>query len=138
MKIAIIYRSFLGTTRQYAEWLAEDVGGEVLAYRQADPGSLAAYDAFVIMSGTYASWMPLVAFLKKKWDFIKGKKVAVVAVGAVPAEDQASISAYERIPEYIRLSIKYFKLPGRMGQKTLPIGSVARENLEPVADFIRS
>jgi len=139
MKTAIIYKSFTGTTRQYAQWLTEDVGGELLTFRQAKPDKLAGFDICVIMSGTYISWMPLVSFLKKRWKILKDKKVGVVAIGVVPPEHQGSKISYERIPEQIRLAIKYWKLPGKTG-KNMPtvIGPVARENLEPIIEFIKS
>ncbi len=139
MKTAIIYKSFTGVTRQYAEWLAEAVNGDVLTYRQATPGKLAAYDAYVIMSGTYISWMPLASFLRKRWEMIRDKKVAVIAVGVIPPEDKGSIISYERIPEYIRPKIMYWKLPGKMGNKDITnIGPVARENLQPVIEYLES
>jgi menaquinone-dependent protoporphyrinogen IX oxidase len=142
MSTAIIYKSFTGTTRQYAKWLAEEVSGELLTFRQADPEKLAGFDTCVIMSGTYCSWMPLVGFLKKRWEVLKDKKVAVVAIGIVPIDDKGSIAAYERIPEPIRAAVKYWKLPGKMGKNKLPniapVGPVARENLHPVIDYLGS
>jgi menaquinone-dependent protoporphyrinogen IX oxidase len=137
MKTAIIYRSFLGTTRHYAKWLAEDIGSEVMTFSQASADKPAGFDTIIIMSGTYCSWMPLVSFLKKHWDNIKDKKVAVVAVGIVMGEDPGNKISYERIPEEIRAKIKYFKIPGRMGNNPkankMP---VVRQNLKPVIDFV--
>jgi menaquinone-dependent protoporphyrinogen oxidase len=137
MKTLIFYRSLTGSTTQYAQWLAEETGGELLSYRQAKPDLLSSADAVVVMSGTYASFMPLVGFLKKNWPRIQGKKVAAVAVGVVPPEDQGSRIAYERIPQEIRTSIKYWKLPGKMGQNK-SFGELRPDNLKPVIDYLRS
>lgn len=138
MKTAIIYRSFTGITRQYAQWLAESVQGEVLTFGQASGDRLRDYDAVVIMSGTYCSWMPLVSFLKKCWEAIKDKKVAVAAVGVIPPQDQGSQISYNRIPEHIRAAVKYWKLPGKMGKKeSTDFGPVARENLDPIIAHIK-
>ena len=132
MKTAVIYRSFLGATKQYAKWLGEDLGADVFTFRQIADDKLSGYDAVIISSGTYAGWMPLMGFLKKKWDVIKDKKVAVLAVGSVEPEHPGSKIVYEKIPPEIRGKIKYFKVWGKMCDKEKPERGVKKENLAEV------
>lgn len=93
------------------------------------------YKTVVVMSGTYASQMPLVNFLKKNWNFLKKKKVVAVAVGMIDPKDAASKVSYNLIPKEIRDEIKYFKLPGKfLGAKGW--GKVEEESLKKVLKWV--
>ena len=135
MRTAIIYRSFLGTTRQYAEWLHQSIDSSDL-YKpwQVRNKKLTAYDLVIICSGTYIGWISLGGYLKKKWPVLQVKKVVLLVVGLVPPEDAESTVAYEKIPENIRREIRYFKVPGRWGSRNRD--AVKKENLQPVLDYI--
>jgi len=112
MKDLIVYKSFLGTTKQYAEWVSEYLKADALKFNQASDNDLIGADRIIVMSGTYAGQMPLIGFLEKNWNILKDKKVFVIAVGAVPPQDNMSRASYEKIPEEIRGIIKYIKVMG--------------------------
>ena len=112
MKKVILYKSIFGSTKQYAHWLAEELESEFYKFSQLSDAELKEYDQIIVMSATYAGWMPLTGFLQKKWSILKDKEVFVIAVGGVPADDPASKLSYEKIPEEIRKKIKYAKIPG--------------------------
>jgi menaquinone-dependent protoporphyrinogen IX oxidase len=136
MRTAIIYRSFLGTTKKYAQWLHESIdSSDVLKPGQAKNRKLAEYDLVIICSGTYIGWISLRGYLKKKWPVLKGKKVVLLVVGLVPPEDAESTAAYEKIAENIRQEIQYFKVPGRWGSRNRD--AVKKENLKPVLEYIQ-
>lgn len=135
MRTAIVYRSFLGTTKQYAEWLHESVeSSDMFKPGRINDRKLADYDLMIICSGTYAGWISLRGYLKKKWPILKMKKVIFLVVGLAPPEDPVSTTAYMKIPEHIRQEIKYFKLPGKWGSRNRE--NVKRENLQPLLDYI--
>ena len=133
MKVLIVYKSFLGSTETYANWLAEEVGGEARRWGKVGKEDLTKCDVIVVSSGTYAGWMPLSGYLKKKWDVIKDKNVVVVAVGAAPADDQWSVQSYEKIPKDIRKGIEYYKIPGKAGEDK---SRIKKENLDPIVQYI--
>lgn len=137
MKKAIVYKSRLGSTEKYAQWLKEEIGADLFKHSQLKGKKLNDYDLVVVMSGTYAGMMPLIGYLKKNWQYLENKKVIVVAVGAAPEDDEVSKKSYLKIPEYIREKIKYFKkIRGRMvGEKE---DLVKKENLEAVIKKINS
>jgi len=136
MKIIVVYRSVLGTTKQYAKWLGEALQAEVATFNHIHDEELIYYDVVIITSGTYAGKMPLVGFLKKHWDILQHKKVIVMAVGIAPAEEVVSRESYKLIPVEIRSKVRYFKLPGNMfGLK--PAGEPSKEKLEPVISYIQ-
>ena len=136
MKTAIIYRSFLGSTRKYAEWLHESIESDLFKPRQISKSKLQEYDLIILCSGTYAGWISIRGYLKKRWETLQGKKVVLLVVGIALPEDADSIKAFEKIPDNIRNGIKYFKLPGTIGSSNAE--QVKKENLQPVLDYISS
>ncbi|UCB42007.1 MAG: hypothetical protein JSV77_05895 [Dehalococcoidales bacterium] len=136
MRTAIIYRSFLGSTRKYAEWMHDSIeSSDLFKPRQARDKKLIEYDIVIICSGTYAGWISLRGYLKKKWPILQEKKVILLVVGLVPPEDAESVAAYMKIPENIRQEIQYFKVPGRWGSRNRD--AVKKENLQPVLEYIQ-
>jgi hypothetical protein len=154
MNVAIAYFSVLGSSREYAGWLAEDLGADLLHFRAATDAKLDSYDTVAVFSGTFGTWMPLTKFLKEHWPALATKHVVVVAVGSIPADDPSSIQNYNSIPEEIRQAITYFKLPCQLSLKlwlAAPVGAYllskhrrqtgwvfSREKLEPVSEAVRS
>jgi len=136
MPPVIVYRSILGTTKQYATWLAEELKADMVSFSEAGADLLSLHDTVIILSGTYLGRMPLVTFLKKHWRSLKDKRIFVVAVGLVPPHDPASQQSYQRIPDAIRQHITYLKIPGKIGTKESPAGPVIKENLRPIIESI--
>jgi len=112
MKKLILYKSVLGSTKQYAEWLKESIGADLFKFDQINDNDLSSYDQVVVMSGTYAGSMPLTGFLVKKWDILKNKDVYAIGIGCSPEGTDISKVAYEKIPSEIREAIEYFKIIG--------------------------
>lgn len=75
MKTVIVYQSYLGTTKKYAHWLEEKTGANLWSMKQIGGKALADYDKIVIMSGTYASSMPMIKYLQNNWEYIKDKEI---------------------------------------------------------------
>jgi flavodoxin len=136
MKTAVVYRSFLGTTKKYAEWLHGEVESDIFRPGQLIETRLAEYDLVILCSGTYVGWITISGCLKKWWNTLQGKNVVLLVVGMVPAEHADSAKSYEKIPEHIRKEIKYFKLPGAIGSGNRQ--QVRKENLQPVVEYIHS
>jgi len=137
MRTAIIYRSFLGSTKKYAEWLHDSIeSSDLFKPRQVRNKKLAAYDLVIICAGTYIGWISLRGYLKKKWPILQGKKVILLVVGLAPPEAPESVAAYMKIPENIRQKIQYFKVAGRWGSRNQNQDAVKKENLQPVLDYI--
>ena len=136
MNKLIIYRSFFGTTKRYAELLREEIESDIAKYNKIDEQSLVKYDLVILCAGTYAGWISLGGYLKKHWNVLKNRKVVLIVIGAVPADDQWSMRSYEKIPEYIRQDIKYFKLPSQVDTKE--VDKARKEKLTPVIEYTKS
>ncbi|HPW48047.1 MAG TPA: flavodoxin domain-containing protein [Candidatus Saccharibacteria bacterium] len=136
MKTAIFYKSHLGSTKTYAAWIQKKIKANLFLFRQFKKVKIENYDTVIVASGTYIGKMPLVKFLTKAWPYIKDKNIIVIAVGMVSPHDDDSLKSYNSIPEHIRSSIKYFKLPGKIGDNA-PIGQVRPQNLKPVFEYLK-
>jgi len=136
MNTAIIYRSFFGTTKRYAERLHEEIEADIYKHNQIDELSLLKYDLVILCAGTYAGWISLGGYLKKHWRVLQDGRVILIVIGAAPVDDPWSVRSYEKIPEPIRRGIKYFKLPSTIGSREAD--KVRKENLAPVVEYINS
>lgn len=53
-RIAVIYQSKYGATKQYAQWIARDLGAELFEHSAIAPSSLQSFDMVVYGGGLYA------------------------------------------------------------------------------------
>lgn len=136
MNTVIIYRSFFGTTKRYAELLHEEIESDIDKYNRIDEQSLLKYGLVILCAGTYAGWISLGGYLKKHWNVLKDRKVILLVIGSAPVDAPWSIRSYEKIPEQIRQGIKYFKLPSQIDSRE--VDKVRKENLTPVIEYIKS
>lgn len=113
----------------------KDVDAKLFKLNQLNSIEKDSVDNIIIMSGTYASQMPLVKVLQVNWNKLKDKNVIVIAVGAATADDQQSKISYERIPVEIRQNITFFKLPGQIMNPVK--GCVKSDNLQPIVNLIK-
>ena len=87
MKTAVIYTSQTGFTKQYAEWIAEDVQGDCMTVAEAEKKELSGYDAIVFGGWCFAGSIKKLDWFKKKAVQWADKKKVVYAVGASPLEN---------------------------------------------------
>ena len=83
-----LVHSKYGAARKYAEWLKEKTGFPVLETKQVTEDQLARPDTVILLGGVYASGIGGMGFLRKHWQALAGKKLAVFAVGASPYEEE--------------------------------------------------
>jgi menaquinone-dependent protoporphyrinogen oxidase len=120
MKSLVLYTSVYGSTKQYAEWIAEELGADLADIDTFDIKQAGQYDTVII--GTYVRVQKLVIadYLKKVWDQLQHKKVILFSVSKTPVQSEASIKNYNKsIPEKIRAGLKYFPLEGRFNFEQL-------------------
>lgn len=119
MKTMVIYQSKTGFTKRYAEWIAAAPGCDALSWKDAQRMDLAAYDTLVYGGWFHAgSIMGLKKFLAKAAPL--GKKLAVFATGASPAENPEVESSLKKnfTPEQWG-RIKTFYFPGGLNYENM-------------------
>ena len=119
MKTIVIYQSKTGFTKQYAEWIAADLGCQALAWKDAQNADLAAYDTLIYGGWFHAgSIMGLKKFLQKA--DAPGKRLAVFATGASPAENPDNEAAMRKNFTQEQCGrIKAFYMPGGLNYEKM-------------------
>ena len=80
MSIIVIFKSKYGSTKQYAEWIAQELGCSSVDVNDITIGDLEKYDKIVYGGGLYAEVINGASFLTKNIDKLKDKKIAIKKV----------------------------------------------------------
>lgn len=86
-KTIVIYQSKYGSTRKYANWLAELLKCEAVERKQFKPKQFKNYDTVIYGGCVYASGIKGLSLLRDNADALKEKRVICFAVGAAPFDD---------------------------------------------------
>jgi menaquinone-dependent protoporphyrinogen IX oxidase len=120
MKGIIIYKGRYGATKQYADWLAEELKLPLSSADKVHNG-ISNYDFLVIGSSVYIGKLEIRKWLKKHLGPISKKKVFFFQVSGTPPHETAKLESYllTGIPKAMREQIQVFFLPGKLNIKKL-------------------
>ena len=148
----IVYYSKYGSTKDYAEWLAEATDAKLVPLAQARKLDLTAYDAIALGCPFYMFRLKIAGFVKSRARQLKGKRVAFFAVGGAEPDNPTDRDGYEKaLPEEIRAGLRFFYLRGRMSvarmglfdrmimrmAKTADYDYTDRSAIGPLAEFLK-
>ena len=119
-KQLIIYGSRYGSTKSYAERLAEMTGIEAVEYTKAS--SIGDYDRIIFLGGLYAGGVTGLKQTASK--MAPQQKLAVVTVGLADPTDAANVanirkSIKTQIPKHFYNESRFFHLRGAIDYKQL-------------------
>ena len=116
MKGAIIYKGKYGATRQYAEWLAEELQVPVFELESVTARRLAKFDYIIAGASVYAGRLQNKSWLKRNSKILQGKKFFLFIVCATPSSEKEKLSGIveANIPEALTHLADTFFLGGRM------------------------
>jgi flavodoxin len=80
-KCVVVYESKYGTTKKYAEWIAEDLGADIFPRKDASADDLAGYDVIIYGGGLYAGGVSGLPFITKNYEKIKDKRILLFTCG---------------------------------------------------------
>lgn len=86
METVIVYKSKTGFTEQYAKWIAEEIGCDVVSEKMANVESLKNYKNVIYGGGLTAGQVGGLKKFKNVMSKFPEKKFIVFATGATPAE----------------------------------------------------
>ncbi len=86
MSTIVIYKSKYGSTKQYAEWIAEELSCEVKEAKSVKADDLTNYDTIIYGGGLYAEIIAGVSLITKNIEKLKDKKLIVYTTGITPPE----------------------------------------------------
>lgn len=84
MSTIVIYKTKYGSTKTYADWIAEELGCESVDAKSVKIEDLEKYDTIVYGGGLYAEIINGVILLTKNMDKLEGKKLVVFSTGITP------------------------------------------------------
>lgn len=119
MNTAVIYKSHYGFTETYAQWLAEDLGADLLQADRVKPADLQQYQTIVYGGGLYAGGVNGIALLTKNYACIKDKALYLFTVGAADVTDPVNIknirsAVQQKLPPALWEKLHIYHLRGGM------------------------
>jgi menaquinone-dependent protoporphyrinogen IX oxidase len=122
INVLIAYQSKYGSTRQYAEWIQQDTGADLVNIEIGEKPDLARYDILIIGGSVRVGNIVIAPFIKDHWNVMKGKQVILFTASGTPPQHPKIQRIYEKsLPEEIRKEMKYFPLHGRISSKDLTL-----------------
>ncbi|MGL4772174.1 MAG: flavodoxin domain-containing protein [Clostridium sp.] len=123
-KIAVVYESKYGTTKRYAEWIAEELGATIFEKKSIKPSDLDGFSTIVYGGGLYAGGVLGSSLITKNFDSFKNKKLVLFTCGLSDPENEENIKGREAgisrtFNEEMREKIKFFHLRGGINYKKL-------------------
>ena len=125
-KTLIIYFSKYGTTKEYAEWIAKELKGDIYSINNIKENIFNVYDTIIIGSGLYAGKIKGVDIIIKNFELLRNKKIIIFTCGLSDYSKTGNKnSIYHRLkkefPEKIIEKIKVFYLRGGINYKKLSL-----------------
>lgn len=116
MKGAIIYKGKYGATRQYAEWLGQELLLPVYELETTTASLLGSYDYIIAGASVYAGRLQNKSWLKHFGKILKSKKLFLFIVCATPASEKEKLNGIIKanIPHALIGHADTFFLRGRM------------------------
>ena len=117
MNAIVVYKTKYGSTKTYAEWIAEELDCEAIDAKKITADDLLKYDTIIYGGGLYAEVINGVTLITKNFNKLKEKKIIVYTTGITPIECR---DYYDKLvteknfkPEMLNY-IKIFNFLGRM------------------------
>ncbi len=87
-RTAVVYCSKYGSTKRYAEWIAEETGAQLYAEKECSSRDLQDYDTIVFGGAIHAGGILGIKFIQKNLKQFAGKRIIVFAVGLNVEDEQ--------------------------------------------------
>ncbi|MCL2688889.1 MAG: flavodoxin domain-containing protein [Chitinispirillia bacterium] len=101
-KILVMYYSKNGTTKKYAQWIAEELKGDLYHINDIKPDMLLGYDVLILGSPILAGAIKGLSIFTKNYSLIKDKKLVFCACGI---EDMSNEAVTDRISGYVEKAV---------------------------------
>ncbi|HHW67744.1 MAG: hypothetical protein PWP07_207 [Epulopiscium sp.] len=120
-KAVVLYKSKYGSTKKYAEWIANALNCDLYECSKIKPESLLSYDTIVFGGGLYASGINGVSLITKNFQRIKDKQIIVFTVGLSSTDEKEKFKPIleKNFTQEILNKIKIFHLRGGIDYKKL-------------------
>jgi menaquinone-dependent protoporphyrinogen IX oxidase len=86
-EILVIYGSIHGTTKQYAQWLSEELKSSIIKRQGVKPMDLMDHDIIIYGGALYAGGINGISVITKNWKQLIGKHIIIFTVGLANPEN---------------------------------------------------
>ncbi|MCM1023864.1 MAG: hypothetical protein NC395_07370 [Prevotella sp.] len=121
-KIAVVYSSKSGHTKQYADWLKEDVADvDVIPVANFSPSQTMAYKLVIFACGVYGDKLSIMDYVKKNITAMSPQKTMIMAVSwyTNDSEEAKQKLIGENYPEQFKNTVPIFVLNSGVDKKSL-------------------
>lgn len=91
-KKVVIYESKYGSTKRYAEWIAEALSCPLFERKKFHPQDFLKYDVIIYGGGLYAGGISGIKLVTQNWNVLSSKKVILFTCGLADPKDPGNIS----------------------------------------------
>lgn len=120
-KILVVYKSVTGFTKQYGEWIAEELGCEAVDLKEASSQKMSEFDVIIFGGRFHAGFVDGLKKAKAVFNESKSSELIVFATGATPNGETKMIEEawknnftqdeLSRIPHfYMQSGLRYDKM----------------------------
>ena len=117
MNAIVLYKSKYGSTKAYAEWIAEELTCPVKESKGVKVDDLLAYDTIIYGGGLYAENIAGASLITKNIEKLKDKKLIIFTTGITPLDVREYYDGEvldKNIKPEIRQYIKVYNFMGKM------------------------
>lgn len=123
-KTIVIYKTKYGSTKSYAEWIAEDLGCCAVNAKDVKIDDLLQYDTIIYGGGLYAEIINGVSLITKNFDKLSDKKVIIYTTGITPLDVRAYYDGEvleKNFKNGVPENVKIFNFLGKMKMEELTL-----------------
>ena len=113
----VIYKTKYGSTKKYAEWIADELEIEAVDAKSVKAEDLMKYDVIIYGGGLYAEVINGVTLITKNYEMLKDKKLIVYSTGITPLDCRDYYDTYvieKNFKPHMTDNIKIFNFMGKM------------------------
>ena len=123
-KTIVVYKTKYGSTKSYAEWIAEDLGCDAVDAKNIKVNDLLQYDTIIYGGGLYAEIINGVSLITKNIEKLKDKKIIVYTTGITPLDVRAYYDGEvleKNFKNGVPENVKIFNFLGKMKMEELTL-----------------
>lgn len=117
MKYIVTYSSKYGSTKKYAQWIAEELNCQIIEATKVKKSDLIDNDVIIHGGGLYAGGLSKISVITKNWKKISNKKIVLFSCGLADPTNNENITSIEKgiarnLSPEMQEKIKQFHLRG--------------------------
>ena len=123
-KTIVVYKTKYGSTKSYAQWIAEDLGCNFVDAKDIKIDELLQYDTIIYGGGLYAEIINGVSLITKNIEKLKDKKIIVYTTGITPLDVRAYYDGEvleKNFKNGVPENVKIFNFLGKMKMEELTL-----------------